>query len=574
MPDATPSTPPTPGPSSFIPAPASPSPGIITVSKLNIALLTLAILSIGGALYLSPLPKAVESGVKGVSEAAGIVGSGLPAPSATSASGSSGRAGASGASPRGSSATTTATGSRSWGKGGGSTNRVLAGTGASSLSGRVNAIYRPGVTSRSTPTVPTTSRTSSWTTAPRTPVTTKTVTASTSPTTPAAVTPLRTKCWQFTWQQDAQAVYVSNLSDPYGLDGAPGPYDSDGIACSDLPVDPARAASMPVGQYVPRAASAATKAAIVGSQSSFYGFTEDGLPADTSKFDALEASAGKAPSSVGWYQTFDDSYRGDLVGQSWSRGALPVFTWMPTATGANHVSLSSVISGAQDAYLRKFAGDIVRTNLPVVIRYGHEMNGSWYGWSSGRTDYNNSAEKYKQAWIHVWSVFQEVGANDDAIWLWSPSRVDDLHPSSTNGITAMADSYPGDAYVDWVGASVYLRHASTGSTYDATFGRTVAALEAVSTKPLFFAEIGAIETDGGTDVPQLKADFIHNTLSAFASDARIVGFLWNNNISTQLVNGVEVTNDWRFNANAAAAKQFVTDVAARRFRTGMVALDQ
>ncbi len=552
----------------------TPSAGIISVSKLNISLLSLAILSIGAALYLSPLPKAVESGVKGISEAAGVHGSGLPAPSATSTAGDRTYAsGTSSHSPSRTTATTTSHASTT------STRKVLPGTGASSLTGLINALYhRPLSTTPSgspTSTRTTTGSHSPVTTVTVTPTPTPTPTPTTpTPTTPVALTPLLTKCWQFTWQQDAQTVYAANLSDPYGLDGAPGPYDSDGIACSSLRVDPTRAPSKPIGQYVPRAASAETKAAIVGSQSSFYGFTEDGLPADTSKFDALEASAGKAPSSVGWYQSFNDTYRGDLVNQSWSRGALPVFTWMPTGSDTNHVSLNSIISGTQDAYLTKFAGDIARTNLPVVIRYGHEMNGGWYGWSSGRSEYNNSPEKYKQAWIHIWTIFQNVGANDDAIWLWSPSRVDDLHPSSSNGITPMAASYPGDQYVDWVGASVYLRHAITGSTYDATFGKTIAALEAVTSKPIFFAETGAIETEGATDVGQLKADFIHNTLSAFAADPRIVGFLWNNNVSTQLVNGAEVTNDWRFDANAVAARQFVADVASRRFRTGMVALDQ
>ena len=384
---------------------------------------------------------------------------------------------------------------------------MLRGTGASSLTGLVDALLPLGPVTghdpgpghhedRHGPTDPQPAVDHAPTTTSPTP------TPSTTP--PAAITPVKTKCWQFTWQQDAQVVYAANLSDPYGLDGNPGPYDSDGIACSDLPVDPTRSPSMPVGQYVPRAASAETKVAIVGSPTAYYGFTQDGLPNDTSKFDALEASAGKAPSSVGWYESFDDGYRGDLVQRSWSRGALPVFTWMPTGTDANHVSLGSIVSGAQDAYLRKFAGDIVRTNLPVVIRYGHEMNGRWYPWSSGRADFNNTPEKYKAAWIHVWQVFEEVGANDNAIWLWSPSRVDDLKPSPTNGLTAMADSYPGDQYVDWVGASVYLRHATTGASYDASFGKTVAALEAVTTKPLFFAEIGAVETDGPPTCPSSR----------------------------------------------------------------------
>src|SRR4029079_8916110 len=47
-------------------------------------------------------------------------------------------------------------------------------------------------------------------------------------------------CSDFTWQQDAQAAYVANLADPWGLDGPPGPAGDDGIACSLLPRGPAR----------------------------------------------------------------------------------------------------------------------------------------------------------------------------------------------------------------------------------------------------------------------------------------------------------------------------------------------
>jgi mannan endo-1,4-beta-mannosidase len=46
-------------------------------------------------------------------------------------------------------------------------------------------------------------------------------------------------CTDFTWQQDAQAAYAANLSDPWGLDGKPGPHNDDGLACTQLPRDPA-----------------------------------------------------------------------------------------------------------------------------------------------------------------------------------------------------------------------------------------------------------------------------------------------------------------------------------------------
>lgn len=536
----------------------TPPDGIVRVSKLNLSLLVLALTSISAGLYLSPVASPLRAEVQ--RDLSAPAAAAEPRPSASGAVSASGAYGA----PYGGSGATRPP----------SSTATAAKAKASATPSPLRAPLASSVFARS----------AGYTVTVRTPstVVTRTVPAPAPSATPPAPSspsttapPAKTKCWQFTWQQDAQAVYVANLSDPYGLDGKPGPYDGDGLACSDLPVDPNRSPSTPVGQYVAPKASAQTKAAIVGSTTKYFGFTQDGLPGDTSMFDTVEAAAGKAPSSVGWYQSFDDTYRGDLVTNAWSRGAMPVVTWMPTdnGTSGNHYSLSTIISGANDDYLRKFAGDVVRTNLQVGIRFGHEMNGGWYPWSAGRADFNNSPDKFKQAWIHVWQVFQSVGANDNVVWIWSPSRVDNLRPSATNGITAMADDYPGDQYVDWVGASVYLRKATTGSTYDASFAKTVAALKATTTKPIFFSEVGAIETDGTTDEASLKADFIHNTLSAFAADPRIVGFLWNNNVATQVVDGLEVTNDWRFVSNPAAQKAFSTDIASDAFRTGMVGLD-
>lgn len=545
------------------------SDGIIRVSKLNLSLLVLALSSISAGLYLSPVASPLRQQVQrdisapsaaahpGGSSTASAAGSRYGAPYAPYASGASVRTSTASRSSKASSVPVALRAPLS------SSSYLARGA------GYTVTIKMPSTVTTRTGGVPSTggSHSSGGSSTPS------------SPGTPSApVTtgpPAKTHCWQFTWQQDAQAVYVANLSDPYGLDGAPGPYDGDGLACSDLPVDPNRAASIPVGQYVAPRASAQTKATIVGTTAKYFGFTQDGLPGDTSMFDTVEAAAGKAPSSVGWYESFDDTFRGDLVTNAWQRGALPVITWMPTdnGTSGNHYSLSTINSGANDDYLRKFAADVVRTNLQVAIRFGHEMNGGWYPWSAGRTDFNNSPDKFKQAWIHVWQVFQSVGANDNVVWVWSPSRIDNLKPSATNGITAMADDYPGDQYVDWVGASVYLRKAATGSTYDASFAKTVTALKATTSKPIFFSEVGAIETDGTTDEAGLKADFIHNTLSAFATDPRIVGFLWNNNVATQVVDGVPVSNDWRFVSNPAAQKQFVTDIATDVFRTGMVGLD-
>ncbi len=44
-------------------------------------------------------------------------------------------------------------------------------------------------------------------------------------------------CGDFSYQEDAQAIYDQDTSDPYGLDGPPGEAyaGTQGVACEDLP---------------------------------------------------------------------------------------------------------------------------------------------------------------------------------------------------------------------------------------------------------------------------------------------------------------------------------------------------
>ncbi|MFK8817288.1 hypothetical protein, partial [Escherichia coli] len=67
--------------------------------------------------------------------------------------------------------------------------------------------------------------------------------------------------------------------------------------------------------------------------------------------------------------------------------------------------------------------------------------------------------------------------------------------------------------------------------YQTTFGKTVAAISAVTDKPIFLAETAAIEGNPSSATPDLKSQWITNVLSTFADSDRIIGFLWFNNVS-------------------------------------------
>lgn len=388
-------------------------------------------------------------------------------------------------------------------------------------------------------------------------------------------------CWDFHWQQDAQAAYLANLSDPGGLDGAPGPYNGDGLACTQLPVDPSRPASTPVGAYAPP--SPADKASLVHPTKRYFGVAEDGLPGDDPLYDQIARQTGKTPSAVEWFSYWSTDYESDKVQAAWSRGALPVITWMSeaeksSAPDAGDYTLANVVAGRFDSYLLRYAGAVLRTGLPVAIRLDHEMNGNWYPWSAGlpvnQATSAGQPNLYVQAWQHIWNVFQSVGANADVIWIWAPVRVDNINPhSTTKGFkyeTALDEDYPGDDYVDWVGTSAYEYKPTDGWSYENTFRKTFDALGALTAKPVFVAETGATQTVNGTDYTAGKAQWTSQTLAGLASEPNVVGFAWFNNTVNDVhqVDGVPIQTDWQFSSSPAALAAFRAGIANPVFASG------
>ncbi|HSY14605.1 MAG TPA: glycosyl hydrolase [Jatrophihabitantaceae bacterium] len=409
------------------------------------------------------------------------------------------------------------------------------------------------------------------------PGTTKTVTSAISTHVP--------RCSDFKWQQDAQAAYVANLSDPYGLDGAPGPNNGDGLACTELPVDPSRAPSIPVdafgGPEIPQ------KAALLRPERDYFGVAEDGVPGDVPLLKSVATAAGKAPSSLEWFSYWDSGFDATKVDDAWDADALPVITWMSeasdnTAPNASTYTLANIVAGKFDPYLLQYAGAVLKTGLPVAIRLDHEMNGDWYPWSAGlpanqpaKSD-PDQANLYVQAWQHVWNVFNSVGANSDVIWLWTPSRVDTITPGSkVSGFkyeTSLAQDYPGDQYVDWVGTSAYEYKPTDAWTYSGTFAKTIAALKSVTSKPIFIAETGATETVGSTDYSALKAQWTRQTLAGFLDDPSIVGFSWFNNTVNDVhtVDGQAIQTDWQFTSSNPADSAFRAGVSNPKYASGLM----
>ncbi len=314
------------------------------------------------------------------------------------------------------------------------------------------------------------------------------------------------------------------------------------------------------------------KANLVAPTSDYWGVSINGVPQGMPQLRALDTEVGSAPSELTWYQGWDEPYPAQAVQSAWQNGALPMITWesKPTidstpAQSDPAYALRDIISGNYDSYLQTFAQAVVAQGLPVVLRLDQEMNGNWFPWSEGIN--GNTSGQFVQMWHHVWNIFQAAGANQYVIWLWAPNRVDTLTHAPS-----LSELYPGDAYVDWVGIDAYWRYTTEAPTFAAVLGQSIAAVNAVTTKPIYIAETAGIETDPttGSDLAAEKVQFTTNLLAGIEADSQIVGFSWFDNVATSDSDGTPITNDWRLDSDASNLVAFRAGLAAGPFSSGLV----
>lgn len=221
------------------------------------------------------------------------------------------------------------------------------------------------------------------------------------------------------------------------------------------------------------------------------GLRADGLPDYDSAFDRVERLQGRDPSLVMWYVDWTT----DLIDPASlerlrARGITPLITWEPwnarAATEVPGAAPAEIAAGASDGYLRASARDAAAFGGPLLLRFGHEMNGDWYPW--GRT--HAAPADYVRAFRHIVSIFRAEGATN-VRFVWSPNVAS--RPES-----AYAAWFPGDAWVDWVGVDGYNRASRNGRwrSLREVFAPSYRALAALSTRPMMIAETATGEEGG------------------------------------------------------------------------------
>jgi hypothetical protein len=227
----------------------------------------------------------------------------------------------------------------------------------------------------------------------------------------------------------------------------------------------------------------------------------------------------------------------------WSRGAVPLITWEPWTDAGRGFRLREIAHGRYDGYVRRAAKSAAAWGRPILLRFAHEMNGTWFPW--GRARDGNTARLYKASWRHLVGIFHAAGA-DNVKWVWTPN-VDG------GGQYPFARFYPGNKWVDWVGLDGF-NWARRGEWQSFTdiFGRSYETLSRITSRPMIVAETGSSQSGGD------KAAWVSSALDEeIPRFSRIRAVVW----FSDRVGDV----DFRIDSSSSALQAFRSGISSPRY---------
>ncbi|WP_104169202.1 glycoside hydrolase family 26 protein [Cryobacterium sp. M23] len=292
---------------------------------------------------------------------------------------------------------------------------------------------------------------------------------------------------------------------------------------------------------------AITTSAPISASRLRFGVATPGGALANSELDAVATLVNESPSIVMSYKDFNQALSIAELDSVRARGATSLITWEPWVWGGGlsqpAYSSTRITDGTYDTYLTQWGQALAAWGQPVMLRYGHEMNGNWYPWADSVN--GNAPGDYAAAWRHVHDVVAAAGATNVS-WVWSPNI-------PYTGSTPLAGLYPGAAYVDVVALDGYNWGTSAAwSTWQAPaalFDTGLAQLRALAPgKQIIIAETSSAEADGS------KSKWNTALVAYLAKQPDVTGFVWFHFLKE---------TDWRINSSTTSTSSLAKALAAR-----------
>ncbi len=213
---------------------------------------------------------------------------------------------------------------------------------------------------------------------------------------------------------------------------------------------------------------AAAYASLPTTKGGYLGVYEAGGPRSYQPVAEFATAAGEQPNLIGDFTNYPEPFPRAFAESAHDHGAAPLVQIDPAG-----VSLSAIAAGAYDAQLRAYANSVRTFRHPVVIGFGHDMNGFWYSWG----DTHVSPATFVAAWRRIVTVFRAQGAVN-VTWLWTVADISGTEPLSA--------WWPGSRYVTWVGVDG--SYDLPSDTFSSVFGTTIDQVRQFTRKPVLLSQ--------------------------------------------------------------------------------------
>ena len=257
----------------------------------------------------------------------------------------------------------------------------------------------------------------------------------------------------------------------------------------------------------------------------YFGAYEGGVPSSYGPITKFGQTVGRQPNLAPYYSAWLAPFQASFAAAARAHGATPLIQINP-----NDAPIAAIASGRYDPYLRSYAEQVRNYQHPVIIGFGHEMNGPWFKWGWTHVP----PRTFVAAWRHIVKVFRAAGAYN-VTWLWTVNRNGD-------NTGPLRDYWPGASYVTWIGIDGY--YEVSFDNFGNIFGPTIAKIRTFTKKPVLVSETAAGTTAGqAAKIPDMFAGL---------RKWQPLGFLWFDEFQK---NGVHHQN-WQLDRTGPALGEF------------------
>jgi hypothetical protein len=198
-------------------------------------------------------------------------------------------------------------------------------------------------------------------------------------------------------------------------------------------------------------------------------YGEDNPPWNMKALETYESHIGRSIAILQVHQPWG-SIDPSVLEKIRARGVVPMLI-------TEYNTLSQVVNGSQDSKIKAMNATLASYGGPVLFRWDWEMNGDWYPWAgAGKA----------QEWVAAYRHMHDLITASNVSWIWNPNI---YYPNVSPGKGVPVDPtpwYPGDAYVDWMGADGY---SFNGENFRTVFDPTYKLFQKLAPgKPIILPE--------------------------------------------------------------------------------------